>query len=474
MAGLTAAGFEKKTLQQIKTEVEAEFRNTYGDDIDLSESSVAGQFIGIFSKKLANQWDIQEAVYNSFNPDNAENVSLDGGSALTGTVRLPALSTELYIMLEGAATTVVPLGHLVEQDETAFQFALGAAITIQQTDSGDVTFSVATVLDTQLYEITINTIPFQYTSDGTATAEEIVAGLIAAIDAGSEPVTTVDNLDGTGRIYATGGVLPFTLVLGANLALDSLATPARYVASLTGPKTTPLGTVVNIINPIAGLTSVSNIDTGVIGRDAETDEELRIRRRESVGGIGNATDESIKTKVLQEVDNVSTVVVISNRTDSAVGARPAHSFETLVIGGDEQSIADKIWEVQPSGIRPYGLITKTVVDSEGNNQSVSFSRPTSIAIWVIVEYELYPEEAFPNDGVAQIKQAIVDFASTEYDIGVDVIRKRLSIPIYSVPGVGDTVIKIGISSGTEAEVDIAIADNEKATFDINRISLNLV
>lgn len=46
-----------------------------------------------------------------------------------------------------------------------------------------------TVVNSFLYTQTINGTPFSFTSDGSATAAEIVAGLIAAINAGAEPVT---------------------------------------------------------------------------------------------------------------------------------------------------------------------------------------------------------------------------------------------------------------------------------------------
>lgn len=472
--GLTPLGFTKKSLQTIKSEMEAVYKNTYGDDLDVSEDSVAGQQIGNLSKKFANMWDMQEAVYNSFSPDKGEGVSLDGAAALVGIERLPALSTEVYIMLQGTAATVVPINHLVSQVETLAQFFLFSNTIIDQTASGDITFSVDTVLDTQLYEITINTTTFSYTSDGTATAEEIVAGLIADIAGGSEPVTTVDNLDGTGRIYATDGRTSFDLTLDINLALDSLATPGRYIASIAGPASTPVGTITTIVNPVSGLSSISNIDTGTIGRDVEVDEALRTRRRDAVQGIGNATDEAIRTHLLEDVGNVSTVTVISNRTDGVVSGRPAHSFETIITGGDDQEIADKIWVVQPSGIQPYGTTTESVVDSEGNPQSVGFTRPTFIPIWVVVSYSLYSEEVFPNDGVVQIKDAIVEFSLEEYSTGTDVIRQRLAIPIYTVPGVGEIEIEVGFSSGSESAVNLSIADDEIATFDTTRIVVNLV
>ncbi len=57
--------------------------------------------------------------------------------------------------------------------------------------------TVASVLDLTAYTITLDGTAFTFTSDGTATAVEIAFGLDALINAGSVPVTSTDNVDGT-------------------------------------------------------------------------------------------------------------------------------------------------------------------------------------------------------------------------------------------------------------------------------------
>lgn len=57
--------------------------------------------------------------------------------------------------------------------------------------------TVASVKNSTKYTVTINGTPFEFTSDATATDLEIAAGLVGLINAGAEPVTATDNLDGT-------------------------------------------------------------------------------------------------------------------------------------------------------------------------------------------------------------------------------------------------------------------------------------
>lgn len=78
------------------------------------------------------------------------------------------------------------------------------------------TVTVDTVEDTTVYSCTINGTLFDITSDGDATAIEIAAALKVDIDLGSEPVTVVDNVDGTYTIEADVAGEPFTLVVDSN------------------------------------------------------------------------------------------------------------------------------------------------------------------------------------------------------------------------------------------------------------------
>jgi hypothetical protein len=73
-----------------------------------------------------------------------------------------------------------------------------------------------TVVNSFLYTVTINGILYSYTSDGTATAAEIVTGINAAINAGTEPVTA----SGTVTVILTSDTAGagFSLSLSANWA----------------------------------------------------------------------------------------------------------------------------------------------------------------------------------------------------------------------------------------------------------------
>src|SRR5688572_16080023 len=99
MAGLTSTGFERKTIEDIKAEIEDEERLNISPTINTSSASVIGQINGIISSKLAELWELAEEVYNSQYPDSANGAALDNVAAITGTVRQEATKSTVTATL---------------------------------------------------------------------------------------------------------------------------------------------------------------------------------------------------------------------------------------------------------------------------------------------------------------------------------------------------------------------------------------
>lgn len=91
------------------------------------------------------------------------------------------------------------------------------AIGRQQID--DVTVTVDTVENNTNYTVTISGTDYQITSDADATAEEIAAALVSAIDAGSEPVDATDNLDGTFTVSSDPALSAYTILVDSNMSI---------------------------------------------------------------------------------------------------------------------------------------------------------------------------------------------------------------------------------------------------------------
>lgn len=144
----------------------------------------------------------------------------------------------------------------------------------------------------------------------------------------------------------------------------------------------------------------------VIGRLAETDEELRRRREYSIQQNSASTMASIKSNLFS-LDGVLHVTYFENDTEKTndLGI-PMKSFEFVVNGGDEEEITDMIFRSKPVGTRAYGetIINKT--DSEGGTYQIGFTKakPVNIGIDIRVETNQPQSNAWKQNVAKAIKE----------------------------------------------------------------------
>jgi len=475
--GLENTGFTLKRLTDIISDLKTKAIAVFGPDITTDDDSVFGQIIATFSDQLATLWEGLQAVYDSQKPDAAEGIQLDDVADLNGVTRLPATASIVIGVLTGTPTTVIPIASIASVNPTDEQFSLLAAVTLDASAPVGVLSTVSG--NDATYTITINGTPFAHVSV-SETPAVIVAALKALVDAGSEPVTFTDNLDGTFRIDADDQTLVFTLALSVEFTVDEVSSIGNFESVDTGAKAAPLGTLTQIDTPVFGWDSVTNPQEAALGSDTETDTALRLRRRQSVSIAGAGTVDAITANVLQ-VTGVTLAFIVENRTFSVDGeGRPPKSFETIVEGGDDTEVAQEIWDRKPAGIETFGDITEPVLDSFGNARTIDFSRPTDIFIHLEIDYTKYAEEVFPATGETTIAKAAVDFGNT-LNIGEDVILQRLQGPIFdAVNGIATLAIRIATSAtaggppGAFTAVNLAIAAKEVARFDVARVTVTLV
>ena len=116
---LDATGLQTQGIAEIKSELETKFRDTFGENVNVTPNSVFGQQIGIHAEREALVQAQILAVYNSLDPDNATGVTLDQRSALTGTFRKPATkSKSASFQVNGTDTTIIDNGKRIELLQT--------------------------------------------------------------------------------------------------------------------------------------------------------------------------------------------------------------------------------------------------------------------------------------------------------------------------------------------------------------------
>lgn len=111
--GVTADGFKRKTYREILEDLHRKARETYGNDIDLSNNSFLGMWLQNEAWELATMWELAEDVYFSPFIDYNEGLSQDGTGKYISITRKPATRSRGVITIEGEQGFKVPKGFRV-------------------------------------------------------------------------------------------------------------------------------------------------------------------------------------------------------------------------------------------------------------------------------------------------------------------------------------------------------------------------
>lgn len=266
----------------------------------------------------------------------------------------------------------------------------------------------------------------------------------------------------TGRIVSVVGnpSVKFTTVAAVT---NSGGSPANFTveawATVTGPVFAAAASLTVIETPVTGWNSVTNVLDATLGTNLETDSALRIRRQATLQASGSANAQAIRADVL-EVSGVTQAAVFENSTDvTNVDGVPPHAFEVVAQGGTNLDIANAIWGSKPIGIGTHGTITQNITDYTGTVQSVKFSRPTDVPIYVSVSISVDGTYA----GDAAVKAAIAQYFAG-FLLGQDVVTALMYSVLFAVQGVTDVqYIRIGTAPAPTLSNNIVIAPRQLAS-----------
>lgn len=463
---LTTEGFSRPTLPEIKSDLDIDFVDALGP-VNTNPDAVVGQIIGIVAEAVDSIQSVMHDVYDAMYPRSAEGTSLDGAVSFVGLSRIDASPTIVTAAAYGNDGDVVLANAFALVNGT--NFFSTSDVVISRANALDISIQVATVSNSASYQILAAGTSITYVSGASATAAEIIAGLGALLDTN---IFTVSATNDTLRFYSSDGVSPFAVTVDAKLTITRRGSPVVFVADTNGATVVPVGAMTTTS---AGQ-ELFNLVQGATGNDVETDVSLRARHASSVRGTGSATVEAIKAKLLANVDGVTSVRIYENRTNLTADSIPPHAFETVVQGGLNSDIAAELWLVKPAGIETYGNVSVQTPDTAGDNQTVSFSRATSVYGWVTVAVTaLNSEETLPATASAGIKSAVVDWAAANIGVADDVIVQRFYGPIYAaIPGIASITITAAVTAtegGTPSysAANITIGRTEIAEFDESRV-----
>lgn len=407
--GVTATGWYGKPEATIESEVDAGLQTILGEDSGTETDgtiplrSKAGQLKVLIVDEYSELWDLGGAIYAAFNPNSATAAQLDSVCSLTGTLREGEQFSSVTAYCLGTYGTLLPVGRLA-------------------------TTTNSNIVYESTFAATINISPIDWEPSSSFLVGDIVfnsGSMYFCTGAGTSAVS--GGPSGLGNAIVDGSCT--WCFLGAAVDGVTCYVAVTFEAVAAGPVNALAGSLATITTPVAGWQSICNPLDGTPGAAVESDPALRARRDFEAASSGNATVDAIRAALLSlnqsSIDPthvpLKSVTMLHNDGDVVdANGLPPHSFEAICYYGandipaTDQDIANTIWATGGGGVATFGNQTSTVVDSQGDNQTVKWSKPDEVSIYVVFTVEFDPTIWTGSSAVALVEasamSAFIGFA----------------------------------------------------------------
>jgi uncharacterized phage protein gp47/JayE len=298
-----------------------------------------------------------------------------------------------------------------------------------ETSSGESLDNVVAILGIERRDPVRATGVVEFTSQNSVTQDRVIQqGTRVQTDSDNpvvfETTESVTMSNGTSSVQAT--VRAVDGGSEGNLASNTLVvlpSPPNFVDGVTNPD--PTG------DPNFTDTSGTTL---VVGRDEESDEELRDRAQSTITTGGDATVDALTSAVVNEVTGATSVRVYENPTsndNTGSGGLPPYSFEAVVLGGNSNDVAQTIFETKAVTARSYGgargtQVTETVTADNGQQFQLDFTRPSEVQIDMTLDLVVTDE----FDGADAVRDAIVQYIGGTLSNGETVIGLGVGENVY--------------------------------------------
>lgn len=472
-----ATGFHRPTFSEIRKQQESIIQIAFGSAADLAPTGPLGQLVAAQTTWASDLFDVAQETHTVQDRDQATGVFLDEACSKIGVLRLPATSARVDDVLlwgpYGVAVTV-PLGSQVKNANQAPVYALESDVVLGTSTGPFRALRASAVYSTSdTLSITLDGVAYTRVCAGSTVAE--LTALASTINGGAfTGSASVETITGTNYLRIEGDGFS-TSAHSVHFTMYQGAIAGVFVAVVAESRTVPALTLDTILTPVSGWASIEQPAAGLAGTDVETDAALRVRSEQGIRS-GTGTEDAIR-EALYRVPGVSMAVVESNTGDVVDSeGRPAHSVESLVIGGSNADVAYSIWTTKPAGIEPYGTSTLSVLGKDGKMHDVGYSRPDPQYAWVKVLGITVDSDytALAAGYQAAIAQAIEEYGNANFGLGSNFLLKKMYTPVLSVPSVGDAVVTIAITateggSPSYGAANLPISFREYLSFSASRV-----
>lgn len=261
------------------------------------------------------------------------------------------------------------------------------------------------------------------------------------------------------------------------------STSVQMQAIETGPVGADAGTLTKIETSISGWSTVTNPLAATLGRDVESDAQLRSRRLDMLGTQSTSTIAAIRSRLSAQVGGLISHAVVDNPTLSAKTIKgvsiAAKSIAVFTAGGASADIARAIYNATPAGVPTVGTTTVNVADTVVSGYSTPIKYTDAATVPVLVKVTV---DTSTLDLQAIIPGLVVDYANGEgatprnFVVGGDVLPFEIASYINSrEPIINIRNVEISKTSPVSwSNAPITINLDEIATVQASSVTVVLV
>lgn len=218
----------------------------------------------------------------------------------------------------------------------------------------------------------------------------------------------------------------------------------------------------SIQTPVSGWTGVTDPLKLTDGRDAETDEALRLRRERAVSAPRSSHEAAIRRELLA-LEQVEECVVISNRTSAtSLGIHPNAIVAIIYPPGlsdeDAQGVAETLFRTAPAGIELQGTESFDIVDEQGYTQTIGWLYATVFPVWLKADLTV-DASRWPVDGASKVQaaleEAIAGYTITVKTTVVQIVQLEAAARC-AAPGILGATLYFGGEDPPTASDDISL------------------
>ncbi|AYD82320.1 hypothetical protein HOU35_gp128 [Acinetobacter phage vB_AbaM_B09_Aci05] len=469
MAVLNDKGVEIQKLDGILKELQDIARRRFADlikpddELDVSDVSILGRILATVAEPEAFNEELLLMLWQSLDPDQAEGIFLDKILGLSGIFRKNEVNGFSGLILEGNIGTIVPERSLVSSTITGDVFETTNDVTFGLENACGVVLQIPSTAPDLTYSLGYtgtygqNKFPTISSRSVSGDTKNMIARRFAETVNSSSTLlyATVDNDDNVVvRFLNLNTVGNFSLSSSSFKAIRSFM-PVSSISVTANAGVQAADTLTVMQTPVIGWLNVTNPFDSISSEPKEDDATFRTRGRisKSVKSTGNRV---ALYSELYSLNGVRYVNIQENIYDNTINGITPKGIAVVVLGGDDQEIADVIKRNIPIGCVTNGTVVVPIVDGAGV-VDIKFSRPEYVQ--VAMKIALQTDSSFPQNGKTLIQEAIVRYFET-LEVGDSVIWSKVFNPINEVRGQSVNSLLIGVLGQPLSTENITISYNQ--------------